>query len=104
MNFNVADEEIKPTGDTTSAMVPDVNLEEVNNNDASLKVPTAVEDILNCELEHKSAELRKPAIVLIKKGSGIFGCRGYNRHVTTKILKIKQTQERRKKGKLRPKA
>ena len=30
-------------------------------------------------------------------GIGIFGCSGYNRHVTTKILKIKQTKERRKK-------
>ena len=39
-----------------------------------------------------------------RRGIGIFGCSGYNRHVTTKILKIQETKERRKKGKLRPKA
>ena len=47
-----------------------------------------------------SANATVVAIVRIKtrKGIGIFGCRGYHRHVTTKILKIKQTQERKRKG------
>ena len=57
---------------------------------------SAVEDILNCELEHKSAELRKPAIVLIKKGSGIQSLQSVGEHVPGSerhILQDKQGKE-----------
>ena len=71
LNLNVTDEEIKPTSD---------NLEEVNNNDASLTdvVMSAVEDIIRDE-ETVVAERH----IL------------QDRQITTKILKTKQTQEKK---------
>ena len=100
-------------------ILPDKQGKEItNSNDASLEVPETGSvgkhvTVLNEHgadinrfgefVNHSDQDNTQADVIVlcspnthsaVKTGS-LFGCRGYNRQVTTKILKIKQTQERK---------